>query len=145
MKLQIAAAALVPLLSWGCGVDHGRVGVMQQRVVLANEVCRDTYALGTQVTTSGAVPQDATAETFLRGGEVFLSVDVSSASTEQLVEVKWLDPAGQLLHRDARRAPRGTGYVPFSSGETVRWSPGSHRAVVVIDGRSVSEKTFTVL
>ena len=145
MKLQIAVAALVPLLSWGCGVERGRQGVVQQRVVLAEEVARDTYALGTEVTTSGAMPQDATAETFLRGGEVYLSVDVSSASTDQVVEVKWLDPAGQILRRDARRAPRGTDYVPFSSGETARWTPGAHRAVVLIDGRGVSEKTFTVM
>ena len=146
MKLQIAvAAALLPLSMWGCGVDRGRGKAVQQSVVQTENVSRETYALGTQITARGAVPKDAAGETFLRGGEVFLSVDLSRASTDQVVEVKWIDPSGQLLRRDAQRAPQGTRYVPFSSGATTGWPTGAHRAVVLIDGRSVSEKTFTVM
>lgn len=144
MKLQIAVAAFVPLLLVGC-VDHGDGKAVQQSLAVTESVSRETYALGTALTTGGAVPARATGETFLRGGEVFLSVDVSSASTDQLVEVKWIDPEGQVLRRDARRAPQGTAYVPFSSGATAQWPRGTHRAVVLIDGRSVSEKTFTVM
>jgi hypothetical protein len=145
LKLQIAVAAFLPLLMWGCGVDRGRGKAVQQSVVLAEEVSRDTYALGTELTPRGAVPADATGDAFLRGGEVFLSVDMSSASTDQLVEVRWVAPSGQVLHRDARRAPQGTAYVPFSSGRTASWPRGTHRAVVLIDGRSVNEKLFTVM
>ena len=145
MKLQIAVAAFLPLLLVGCGVDRGGSQAVQQGVVLAEEVSRETYALGTQVTPRGAMPADAVGETFVRGGEVYLSVDMSSASTDQTVEVKWIDPAGRVLRRDARRAPQGTQYVPFSSGQTASWPAGPHRAVVVIDGRSVSEKTFVVM
>lgn len=145
MKVFLSVAASLPLLLIGCGVDRGRGAVVQQSVVLAEEVSREMYALGTEVTTWGAVPKNAAGETFRRGSEVFLSVNVNSASTDQSVEVRWLDASGTLLHRDVRLATEGTGYVAFSSGETSRWMPGEHRAVVLIDGRSVSEKPFTVL
>lgn len=143
MKLRIAVAAFVPLI--GCGVDRGSGEAVQQSVAMTESVSLETFALGTAVTPRGAVPQDAAGETFIRGGEVFLSVNVTSASTDQVVEVKWLDPSGEVLRRDERRAPQGTRYVPFSSGRTAEWSPGSHRAVVLIDGRRVSEKAFTVM
>jgi hypothetical protein len=146
LKLKIAVAAFAPLLLVGCGgVERGSSQAVQQGVALTETVARDPYALGTALTPQGAVPENATGETFLRGGEVFLSVDVSSASTDQVVEVKWIDPSGRVLRRDARRAPQGTDHVPFSSGATQRWRPGPHRAVVLIDGRSVSEKTFMVM
>jgi hypothetical protein len=144
LKLKIAVAAFVPLLLVGC-VDHGSSKAVQQSLAVTESVSRETYALGTSLTPRGAVPAQAAGETFLRGGEVYLSVDVSSASTDQVVEVKWIDPEGQVLRRDARRAPQGTAYVPFSSGATTQWPRGTHRAVVLIDGRSVSEKTFTVM
>lgn len=105
----------------------------------------ETFALGTAVNASGAVPQEAAGETFLRGGEVYLSVNVQSASTEQTIEVKWIDPEGRVLRRDARHAELGARYVPFSSGGTAQWPVGPHRAVVLIDGRTVSEKTFAVM
>ena len=146
MKPIIAVAAFVPLLLVGCGVDRGTGRRAQQSAaIVVEDASPETYALGTALTPRGAVPANATGETFIRGGEVFLSVDVSSASTDQLVEVKWIDPSGHVLHRDAPRAPQGTSYVPFSSGTTSQWPRGPHRAVVVIDGRSVSEKAFTVL
>ena len=108
-------------------------------------VSHDTFALGTAVTSHGAVPLDATGETFVRGGEVFLSVDLSGASTDPVVEVKWIGPMGDLLRREVRRAREGTDHLPFSSGATAEWVPGQHRALVLIDGRSVSEKLFTVM
>ena len=145
MKLSIAVAAFLPLL-WGCGVDRGSGKVVEQSVAATDtEVSQETFALGTAVTSRGAVPADAAGETFVRGGEVFLSVDLSGVSTDPVVEVKWIGPMGEVLRRDVRRALRGADHVPFSSGATARWPPGSHRAVVVIDGRSVSEKRFTVM
>lgn len=143
MKLRIAIAAFLPLI--GCGVDRGNGEAVQHRVAVRESVSRDTFALGTAVTPRGAVPQNAAGDTFIRGGEVFLSVDLSRASTDQVVEVKWLGPSGQVLLRDERRAPQGTRYVPFSSGRTAEWPLGAHRAVVLIDGRRVSEKAFTVM
>jgi hypothetical protein len=111
----------------------------------AEEPSHETFAIGTAVSADGAVPKQAGAESFVRGGEVYLSVDVQGASTDQTIEVKWLAPNGQLLRRDARRAPHGTHYVPFSSGATSRWPRGRHRAVILIDGRAVSEKPFAVM
>ncbi|HEY0370912.1 MAG TPA: hypothetical protein VGD79_02870, partial [Thermoanaerobaculia bacterium] len=87
MKLQIAVAAFVPLLMVGCGVDRGSSKATQQSVALVEDVSPETYALGTALTPRGAVAASATGEMFLRGGEVFLSVDVSGASSDQVVEV----------------------------------------------------------
>ena len=143
MKLLIAVATALPLLV-ACGADRGRSGAAAQSAV-AEEVSKEMYALGTEVTPGGAVPKDAAGETFRRGSEVFLSVNVNSASTDQKIEVKWLDPAGEVLRRDERHVTRDKNYVPFSSGETATWPRGEHRAVVLIDGRSVSEKPFTLM
>lgn len=146
MKQQIAVAAFASLLLLSaCGVDRGSGKATHQSVVVLEDASPETYALGTALTSVGAVPASATGETFIRGGEVFLSVDVSRASSDQLVEVKWIDPSGHVLRHDTRRAPQGTSYVPFSSGATSRWPRGEHRAVVLIDGRSVSEKAFHVI
>lgn len=145
MRPGIAFTAFL-LLAGACGVDRGSGKTTS--VVAAATVetpSPETFALGTAVSASGAVPQQATGETFLRGGEVFLSVDVRSASTDHTIEVRWIDPQGRVLHRDARRAEQGARYVPFSSGATAQWPIGSHRAVVLIDGRAVSEKLFALM
>lgn len=118
---------------------------MQQSVAATENVAPDTFALGTAVTSRGAVPQAAASETFRRGDEVFLSVDLSGVSSDPLVEVKWLDSYGHVLHRDVKHAVQGAHHLPFSSGATARWMPGAHRAVVLIDGRAVSEKAFSLL
>jgi len=148
-------AAALPLLI-GCGVD----GVMTEAprnaaaVLVQSDmesdlegvaVSRETFALGSSLTSVGAVPISAASDTYLRGGEIFLSVNVAGASSTQLIEVKWLAPDGHVLRRDARDAGSGTKYVAFSSGQTDGWTPGPHRAVVLIDGRSVSEKAFALL
>lgn len=145
MKVWIAVTAFMPLL-WGCGVDRGNGKVVAASAATeAADVSRETFALGTAVTSSGAVPASAAGETFIRGGEVFLSVDLSGASTDPVVEVKWLDATDTVLHRDVRHMRHGMHHVPFSSGATSRWTPGPHRAVVLIDGRGVSEKRFMVM
>lgn len=149
MKSGIALTACL-LLAGACGVDRGS-GQTEQTTNIAAAAASveapspETFALGTAVSASGAVPQQATGETFLRGGEVFLSVDVQSASTDQTIEVKWIDPQGRVLRRDARRVEQSARYVAFSSGATAQWPVGPHRAVVLIDGRTVSEKLFAVM
>ena len=64
-----------------CGGEEDRRNVSTHAVVSAP--ARDLYALGTTVTREGAVPADSTGETFPRGGEVYLSVNVQGASVEQ--------------------------------------------------------------
>ena len=147
MKRLIAIAAFLPLLT-SCGVDRGTheapeqaAAVLRQQEVLPP----DTYALGITITEEGAVPQNAVVESVGRGGEVFLSVNVSGASTEQTVEVAWLDPEGRTLRRAAQHAGPNARFMSFSSGPTGRWRLGVHRARVVIDGRTVNEKSFEVL
>ena len=146
MRPGIALAVLL-LFAVACGVDRGSGNPTNAAVATASveQPSPETFALGTAVSASGAVPQQASGETFIRGGEVFLSVNVQSASTDQTIEVKWIDPHGRVLRRDARRAEQGARYVPFSSGATSQWPPGPHRAVILIDGRTVSEKQFAVI
>lgn len=148
MRSGIALVACL-LCAVGCGVDRERAkgakADLAAAAASAEEPSHETFAIGTAVSADGAVPKDAGAENFVRGGEVYVSVNVQGASTDQTIEVKWLDPSGQVLRRDARRAPHGTHYVPFSSGATSRWPRGRHRAVIFIDGRAVSEKPFAVL
>lgn len=146
--LKSFALGALLLLAVGCGVDRGdgtptATGVAA--TATTEEPSPETFAIGTAVSANGAVPQQATGETFIRGGEVYVSVDVRSASTEQTIEVKWIDPHGRVLRRDARQVPIEAQYVPFSSGATSDWPPGAHRAVILIDGRTVTEKLFAVM
>lgn len=129
----------------GCGVDRGAKKAHVPSQPEQQEPAAETYALGTAVTASGAVAQVSIGDNFVRGGEVFLSIDVSGASSAQSVEVKWMDAAGRVLRTDAREARQGMHYLPFSSGRTTDWRPGEHRAVILIDGRQVSEKSFAML
>jgi hypothetical protein len=134
------------LLAGGCGVDRGSGKTSAAATTTGvEEPSPETFALGTMVNADGAVPQQATGETFVRGGEVFLSVNVQSASTDQTIAVNWIDPQGRVLRHDERHVPKAAHYVPFSSGATTRWPTGTHRAVVLIDGRTVSEKPFSVM
>lgn len=146
MRSGIALVATL-LFAVGCGVDggNGKTATIAAATATQEVPTPETFALGTAVSASGAVPVHASAETFIRGGEVYLSVDVRSASSDQTIEVKWIDPQGHLLRRDSRHVSEETRYVPFTSGETSRWPRGEHRAVILIDGRTVSEKTFAVL
>jgi hypothetical protein len=142
-------AVLLPVL-FGCDSDRGREKTLVQPAAAqeessSSEPAAETYALGTAMTPSGAVAETSTWDNFVRGGEVFLSVDVSGASSSQNVEVRWVDPAGNVIRRDQRAAPQGAHYLPFTSGRTSQWRPGEHRAVIVIDGRRVSEKRFALL
>ncbi|HUP44130.1 MAG TPA: hypothetical protein VM779_01320 [Thermoanaerobaculia bacterium] len=105
----------------------------------------DLFALGTTVTDEGAVRRDSTGSTFRRGGEIYLSVNVSGASIDQQIEVRWLDPAGQVLRRDALEVPVGTRFAAFSTGDTAGWTEGGHRAEVIINGRRVTEREFELL
>jgi pyruvate/2-oxoglutarate dehydrogenase complex dihydrolipoamide acyltransferase (E2) component len=146
LKIAMVASVCVAV---GCGVDRGSGAKADSSArvatTAADEPSPETFALGTAVTPTGAVAQSAASDTVLRGGEVYLSVDVRSASTEHVIEVRWVDPAGRVLRRDARQVHDDAQWVPFSSGGTSRWSPGPHRAVILIDGRTVSEKSFAVL
>jgi hypothetical protein len=145
LRPGIALAALL-LLPVGCGVEPKAAKTANAGVaVVSEEASPETFALGTTVNAQGAVPAQATGETFLRGGEVYLSVDVRSSSTDHNIEVRWLDPQGRVLHRAERHSAQGTPYVAFSSGRTARWRVGSHRAVILIDGRRVTEKPFSVI
>ena len=126
-----------------CGDEEPRRNVNTHALV--SEPARDLYALGTSVTREGAVPADSTGETFRRGGEVYLSVNVQGASVEQEIEVEWVAANGRVMRRDEVEVPKGSRWAAFSSGESQAWPAGEHRAVVTINGRRVSERPFSLL
>jgi hypothetical protein len=142
------AAALLLLVAVvvGCSGDRKIVKHVNAKANAAMELpARDTYALGSAIAASGAVLQDATIDSILRGQEGFLSVDVASASTDATIEVKWLSADGAVERSEARHVPEGARYAAFSTGVTSRWLRGPHRAIVIINGRKVTERLFSVL
>ena len=141
---RIVVAALAAVVWIGCG-DEGVARHANTQRIEAETPAADLYALGTSLTSNGAVPRDAVGEAFPRGSEVYLSVNVAGASTEQEIEVRWVDPHGKVIRKAQREVPKGSDYAAFSSGETGAWRPGPHRAVVVINGRKVSERAFDVM
>lgn len=145
MKLWIIAAAL-PLVV-ACSADRGDGRRQQQQSILGESrtPSKETFALGSDIEPSGAVPQIATGDSFSRGGEVYLSIEVSSASADQQVKVEWVDARGRVVRRQEGNVPAGARYVWFSTGPTARWMRGPHRAVITINGRTVSEKPFALL
>ena len=142
--LVVVVAAIVPLMS-GCRLKNEDAPPAAATAEVHREPSRDTFALGADVTTTGAIPKDAEGESFTRGSEVYLSVDVSSASRPQEIAVIWLDARGREIKRQKRSVPPEAGYAPFSSGSTATWRAGSYRALVVIDGRRATEKAFELM
>jgi hypothetical protein len=143
LKHLIAVVAALSLLT-ACGAQHSKRDVSSS---VDDDVtpAKETFALGSELTHDGAVAQDAANDRFKRGGEVFLSICTKGSSTDQTIEVAWIDPAGAVIQSQTRIAPRGAHYIAFSSGRTAGWRAGEHHAVIVIDGRRVSEKTFALL
>lgn len=141
MRHWTTAAAVVALfvVSTGC-VDRGEARPLRRGQIVTETaaVTSQTYALGTALNSNGAIPRDAVSESFAHGGEVFLSVDVRSASADQTVGVVWRGPGGIELYRQSREVPRSAHYVAFSSGSTASWPRGRCTADVIIDGRSVA-------
>ena len=72
-------------------------------------------------------------------------MDVKGASAAQKIEVRWVDAEGRTVSRQTQSVPAGARYAVFSSGRTAAWIRGEHRAVVVINGRVVSERLFAIM
>lgn len=149
MSSRTAAASLLPLLFVtvvGC-VDRGEARTFREAVADSRsaEATPQTYALGTELNVDGAVPRSAAGETFTRGGIIYLSVDVASASSAQQVGVVWRGPGGGELHRETRHVPRSARYVAFASGPTATWPRGACKAAVLIDGRVVAELDLALI
>lgn len=104
-----------------------------------------TYALGTEVTPEGAVAMRSAGDLFMRGGPIYLSVNVASASTDQRVSVEWLTARGEVVRRFERNVPQSVPYATFESGPTKTWPEGNHRVVIMIDGRKVTELPFRLM
>ena len=137
---------VVVMLSAGCAVDRGQQGAAHRAsAVEPVETAKDTFAIGTTVTPQGAIPREALSEQFPRGGEVYLSINVAGSSTDQEITVQWLRPDGKVIREDALDAPEGTAFVAFTSGPTHQWQAGDHKAVVLINGRRVSERHFELI
>jgi len=145
VKSLMIAAAMVLLAS--CGIDRGEKKAHPQSTSSAGPAssAAGTYVLGSSITREGAIAEGADSEAFVRGGPVFLSIDVSGATTDHTIEIEWVDPLGAVLRRDRRLVPQGARHAAFSTGSTAPWRPGTYRVVVVIDHRLVNEQSFSVI
>jgi hypothetical protein len=142
LKKFLTGAALLPLV-----IACGEVRPAHQEAV-ATDTTRGlvaTYAVGTQVTSEGAISQDSAGDSFRRGPGLFLAIDVASATTDQKIQVDWVNKTGQVVHRDIRNVGEGTRYADFSSGDTSAWIPGPYRAVIRINDRVVNETRFALM
>lgn len=147
MLRTVAVVGVVITLLTGCAADSGPGGARATEASAAQtaDTAPDPYAIGATVTPAGAVPRDAQTEQFQRGNEVYLSINVAGASTDQEISVRWVGPQGEVIREDEREVPEGSAHVAFSSGSTARWRSGQHRAVITINGRRVSEREFELL
>ena len=145
-QLSLAALTASLIFMTGCADRPGRDPVVEQAVLdtMTARVER-TFALGSEVTSDGAIPRDSSSDAFAKGHEVYLSVNVTNATMPQKIAVEWVDPSGQVVRRDQRDVPAERSYVPFSSGSTAGWPQGEGRAVVIIDGRRVTELPFSIV
>src|SRR5512140_3847452 len=103
-----------------CGIDRAMPHEERPSATVTQpaEPSPRTFVLGLQLTPSGAIAEDSAADAFTRGNVVFLSVDVSGASTDQLIDVEWSDAHGHVLHQERRTVPPGPRHAAFSSGRT---------------------------
>ena len=138
----IAPIALALILTMACAKSEEAKHVVPAATA---DPSPEVFALGSAVTQTGAVTAESADDQFQRGPELYVSVNVASSSSEQTIEVEWLDPQGNVVRTDKRRVPESAAYATFSSGPTRGWRSGKHTAVIVIDGRKVSEKQFSMI
>lgn len=145
IKLTIGTSALIALAA--CGISHDTPHGQQPAATMSEPAAPSpqTFAIGLQLTPSGGVVQDSTADAYPRGHVVYVAVNVAGASAVQHIGVQWKDPSGRVRHEEMRTAPTGTQFVAFSSGPTANWQPGACKATVAINGRIVTELPFELM
>ena len=144
MRSLLIAAAALSLLS-GCAEEQLSSNTQQASVLEPASPTHQMYALGTEITPEGAVSARSSGDSFIRGGEVYLSVNVTSATNAQKIEVEWRDAKGNVTDREAQQVPASARFVAFSPEHTAEWAPGDHRVVVMIDGRKVTQMDFRMM
>jgi hypothetical protein len=144
LRFFLMAAALLSLLS-GCAEKQLTSKSQQAAILEPAKPTHQMYALGTEITPEGAVSARSSGDSFVRGGEVYLSVNVTSATSPQKIEVEWRDAKGNVTDREAQVVPSTARYVAFSPQHTAEWLPGDHRVVVMIDGRKVTQMDFRMM
>lgn len=147
MKLGKLFAATTVLALAGCEFDPHTPPEERPVTTVSQPAAAtpQTFALGVQLTPSGAIAEDSTADAFSRGTVVFLSVDVSGATADQQIDVEWNDARGRVVHEEHRVVPPRTRHAAFSSGRTGAWRPGPYLATISINGRKVSELPFALM
>ena len=78
------------LLLVACNVDRGGEERSPAQTTIPTEPAAGTYVLGSSVTAEGAIAENAMTATFVRGGPVFLSIDVRSATIDERIKVEWV-------------------------------------------------------
>ena len=145
MKLWCAIAVLVTLLTGCTGERREETPDAPALSSEATDPSSETFALGNHINPDGTLQAESAGEEFRRGGEIYVSVNVTGATAQQEIEVEWRDPRDRVIKREIQEVVRGKKHVAFSSGDTGKWASGEHRAVIVMNGRRVIEKPFVIL
>lgn len=140
----LAVAVLAPILT-SCAGERPAEPDVPTLSSEATDPSSETFALGNHINPDGTLQAESAGEEFRRGGELFVSVNVTGATAQQEITVEWRDPRDQVIKREIREVVRGRKHVAFSSGDTAKWAAGEHRAVVMMNGRRVIEKPFVIL
>ena len=142
MKRLLTGAAILPLVM-ACGV--ARPANKEVASTVAIKATSATYAMGTSFTREGAIAAESAGDSFRRGPEIYFAIDVASASTDQKIDIDWVDSLGRIARHETQVVPEGTQYARFATGDTSAWRPGAYRAVITINDRKVNETRFGLL
>ena len=102
------------------------------------------FAIGSEIASNGEIVDKGEEKSYLKGNDVFVSVDVASASAASTVGVVWQDAQGRPIAQQRRQVTPEVDRVWFKKS-TTPLSKGNYTAVVVINDRAVSEHPFEVL
>jgi len=108
----------------------------------ARAVLISSVVLGHSLSADGNVGAPGTS--FVQGGPLFVSLNVSAISPGTEVKLSWYGPSGTGEGDDQLVVPPGATVVNFRAKDTSAWPPGTHRVEIWVGGAKAGEKTFTI-
>jgi hypothetical protein len=99
-------------------------------------------AIGRAIGPDKAVTAPAAA--FAPNDTIYTSVVTDGKARTATVAARWTHNGALLEETEQRIAPSGTVISEFHVFNPSGWSPGEYRVEILLDGRSVGERTFRV-
>lgn len=106
-------------------------------------VAVDSVDLGTAVGPDQKVTSPST--TFAPSDTIYAAVSTSGSASSATLEAKWTYQDGQTVNDSSQTiAPNGPAVTTFHISKPDGWPAGNYKVEVMLDGKSVSSKDFTV-